>query len=200
MTNGRFHRKTKQTGITTTFMVVVVLFLFPASCSNESKEVVEVAFDPEHTYIMRTTDVSSLISDSGVTRYRLNTKEMIMYDKAKEPYWYFPQGVYIERFDTLFKVEASVKADTTYYWDKKGLAKLIGHVKIENLRGEQLETELLYWDRNKKQIYSDVYVRIDRQGKILTSIGFESDEGMADYKLYHPQGAFLVSESPPVTE
>ena len=48
-----------------------MLLLFSASCSKEHKEVVDVEFDPDKTYTMKATDVSSLISDSGITRYRL---------------------------------------------------------------------------------------------------------------------------------
>ena len=65
MTETRFLCKTNKYGITTTFAVVVMLLLFMASCGKENKEVVEVTFDPENTYTLRTTDVSSLISDSG---------------------------------------------------------------------------------------------------------------------------------------
>ena len=126
MTETRFLCKTGKYSITTTFAVVVMLLLFMASCGKENKEVVEVTFDPENTYTMRTTDATSLISDSGITRYRLNAKEWLVFGKAQEPHSYFPQGVYVEKFDSLFNVEASVKADTAYYWDKKGLYKLIG--------------------------------------------------------------------------
>ena len=107
-------------GITTTFVVVVMLLLFSASCSKEHKEVVDVEFDPDKTYTMKATDVSSLISDSGITRYRLKAKEWQIYGKAAEPHWYFPEGIYVEKFDTLFQTEASIKADTAYYYDKKG--------------------------------------------------------------------------------
>ena len=60
MTETRFLCKTNKYGITTTFAVVVMLLLFMASCGKENKEVVEVTFDPENTYTLRTTDVSSL--------------------------------------------------------------------------------------------------------------------------------------------
>ena len=43
-------------GITTTFVVVVMLLLFSASCSKEHKEVVDVEFDPDKTYTMMATD------------------------------------------------------------------------------------------------------------------------------------------------
>lgn len=92
MTETRFLGKTDKYGITTIFMVVVMLLLFMASCGKENKEVVEVEFDPENTYTMRTTDVVSLISDSGITRYRMNAKEWLVFGKAKEPYHYYPRG------------------------------------------------------------------------------------------------------------
>ena len=53
---------------------------------------VDVEFDPDKTYTMKATDVSSLISDSGITRYRLKAKEWQIYGKAAEPHWYFPRG------------------------------------------------------------------------------------------------------------
>ena len=70
----RFLCKTNNQGITTIFTVVVMLLLFTASCGSDNKEVVVVAFDPETTYTLKTTDYSTLISDSGITRYRLNAK------------------------------------------------------------------------------------------------------------------------------
>lgn len=54
---------------------------------------VDVEFDPDKTYTMKATDVSSLISDSGITRYRLKAKEWQIYGKAAEPHWYFPEDL-----------------------------------------------------------------------------------------------------------
>ena len=195
MTETRFLCKTNKYGITTTFAVVVMLLLFMASCGKENKEVVEVTFDPENTYTLRTTDVSSLISDSGITRYRMNAKEWLVFGKAKEPYSYFPQGVYVEKFDSLFNVEASVKADTAYYWDKKGLYKLIGHVGILSQEGKKLNTSILYFDQKEDQIYTDEYFELEEGDKIITGIGFKSNQNMTKYKIFNSQGTFPVSDT-----
>ena len=195
MTETRFLCKTNKYGITTTFAVVVILLLFMASCGKENKEVVEVTFDPENTYTLRTTDVSSLISDSGITRYRMNAKEWLVFGKAKEPYSYFPQGVYVEKFDSLFNVEASVKADTAYYWDKKGLYKLIGHVSILSQEGKKLDTSILYFDQKEDQIYTDEYFELEEGDKIITGIGFKSNQNMTKYKIFNSQGTFPVSDT-----
>lgn len=195
MTETRFLCKTNKYGITTTFAVVVMLLLFMASCGKENKEVVEVTFDPENTYTLRTTDVSSLISDSGITRYRMNAKEWLVFGKAREPYSYFPQGVYVEKFDSLFNVEARVKADTAYYWDKKGLYKLIGHVSILSQEGKKLDTSILYFDQKEDQIYTDEYFELEEGDKIITGIGFKSNQNMTKYKIFNSQGTFPVSDT-----
>lgn len=195
MTGSRFPSETNKYGITTTFVVVVMLLLFMASCGKEDKEMVEVEFDPENTYTMRTTDVSSLISDSGITRYRINAKEWLMFGKAKDPYSYLPQGVYVEKFDSLFNVEASVKADTAYYWDKKGLYKLVGHVSILSLEKRRLDTSLLFVDQKADKIHTDQYFELQEGEKIITGIGFESNQNMTKYKIFNSKGTFPISES-----
>ena len=182
MIKNRFLCKTNEQGITTIFAVVVMLLLFTASCNGDNKEVVVVAFDPETTYTLRTTDYTTQFSDSGITRYRAIAKEFLKFDKAKEPFSYFPEGIYVEKFDTLFNIEASLKADTAYNYEKKGLWK-------------KFETSLLFWDQKEEKVYSDKYIRIQEDDKIITGIGFESNQNMTQYKIFNSQGVFPVSES-----
>ena len=101
---------------------------------------------------METKGVSTLISDSGIIRYRLQAEDWRVFDKKKPPYWAFEEGVYLETFDTLFQMEANIKADTAYYYEKQKLWKLMGNVVIRNLKGEKFNTELLYWDQNTEKV------------------------------------------------
>ena len=181
--------------ITAALFAAVMFILLSTSCGKENKEVVDVSFDPEKSYTMKALDISMLISDSGITRYRLNTKKWLVFEKAAEPHWYFPDGVYVEKFDTLFRAEASIKADTAYYYDKKGLWKLIGNVKVSSLAGERFETSLLFWDQRTEKVYSDKFIRIEQAERVITGIGFESNQSMTLYKIFNPQGVFPVSES-----
>ena len=146
---------------------------------------------------MKTTDITSLISDSGITRYRMKAKEWLMFGKAKEPYSYLPQGVYVEKFDSLFNVETSIKADTAYHWDKKGLIKLIGHVNILTQDNKKLDTSILFIDQTEDRVYTDEYFELQEEEKIITGIGFESNLNMTKYKIFNSQGTFPVSESAP---
>ena len=198
MIEKRFLCKTKSNGIVTIFLIVTMLLLFVGSCTSTKKEVVAVVFNPDSSYIMRTTDVNTLISDSGITRYKLNAKEWLMFSKAKDPFWYFPEGIYIEKFDSLFNAEASVKADTAYYWEKKKLWKLIGNVKILSLENERFETSEMFWDQGKERIYSSKRVRIEKKDQIIIGKdGFESNQDMTKYSFINSEASFPVSEKAP---
>lgn len=193
----RFRGKTDILSITTTTSVVVMLLLFSVvllSCKPEVKEVVEVSSDPEKSYTMKATQVNTLISDSGITRYRVKAKEWLVFGNAKEPYSYFPEGIYVEKFDTTFHTEASIKADTAYYFDKKGLWRLIGNVEVESLQGERFNTSELFWDQKAEKVYSDKYIRIQQKEQIITGIGFESNQNMTRYRIFNSQGEFPVEE------
>ena len=185
-------------GITATPWVAVMLLFFMLACSGEPNEVVEVTFDPETTYTMKTTGVVSLISDSGVTRYRANAKEWLVYGKAQEPYWYFPKGIYVEKFDSLFQTEASIVADTAYYYDKQGLFQFVGQVEVKSLQGERFETEELFWNQKEDKVYSDRFIRIEQEDKIITGVGFESNQNMTRYTIRESRGVFPVDTSAPV--
>ncbi len=195
MIKNRFLCKTNRLGITTILAVVVMLLLFTSSCNGDKKEVVVVAFDPETTYTLRTTDYTTQFSDSGITRLRAIAKVHLKFDKAKEPFSYFPEGLYVEKFDTLFRTEASLKADTAYNYEKKGLWKFVGNVKVESLEGKTFETSLLFYDEKKEKVYSDKYIRIQEEDKIITGIGFESNQDMTKYKIFDSQGEIPINES-----
>lgn len=68
---------------------------------------------------MRTTGVTSFVSDSGMIRYKIITEEWLVYAKRNPSFWAFEKGLYLEKFDTLFRVDASIKADTAYYYEPK---------------------------------------------------------------------------------
>lgn len=172
---------------------VVMLLLFSA-CSGRHKDMGDAITERDSLPVMDTKEVMTLISDSGVTRYRINTEEWLVFDRKNPPYWAFEKGVYLEKFDSIFQVEASIKADTAYFFNKEELWKLMGNVHIQNLKGEQFDTELLYWDQRTQRIYSDEFIRIEQPDRIITGHGFESNQQMTVYTIRKPEGIFYVDE------
>jgi LPS export ABC transporter protein LptC len=148
-----------------------------------------VDVDAQTLPLTHAENILSLISDSGITRYRLQTKVWDVYSKNDTSYWHFPQGIYLERFDSLFNVTGSVKADTAYYFENKDLWQLIGNVYIVNLEGDTFETSELFWRRSepaysRNSIYTDKFVRIKRANQLIMSQGLKSNQAMDDYIFY----------------
>ena len=183
----------KNASITIVLGAMVMLLLF-SSCSGKKKELGDAITERDSMAGMDTRGVTTLVSDSGVTRYRINTEEWLVFDRKNPPYWAFEKGVYLEKFDSIFQVEASIKADTAYFFNKEELWKLMGNVHIQNLKGEQFDTELLYWDQRTQRIYSDEFIRIEQPDRIITGHGFESNQQMTVYTIRKPEGIFYVDE------
>lgn len=183
----------KMTSITIACGVMVMLVLF-SSCSGRKKELGAAITERDSLPVMDTRGVVTLVSDSGVIRYRVNAEEWKVYDRKSPSYWSFEKGVYVEKFDSLFQVEASIKADTAYYYDKQKLWKLISNVHIQNLKGEKFDTELLFWDQNKQKVYSDKEVRIEQPDQIIYAVGFESNEQLTKYTFFKTNGIFYIDE------
>ena len=183
----------KNASITIVLGAMVMLLLF-SSCSGKKKELGDAITELDSMAVMDTRGVTTLVSDSGVTRYRINTEEWLVFDRKNPPYWAFEKGVYLEKFDSIFQVEASIKADTAYFFNKEELWKLMGNVHIQNLKGEQFDTELLYWDQRTQRIYSDEFIRIEQPDRIITGHGFESNQQMTVYTIRKPEGIFYVDE------
>ena len=185
-----YHRNTS---ITIVLGAMVMLLLF-SSCSGRKKDLGAAITERDSLPVMDTRGVTTLISDSGITRYRINTEEWLVFDRKNPPYWAFEKGVYLEKFDSLFQVDASIKADTAYFYNKEELWKLMGNVDVKNLKGERFNTDLLYWDQRKQKVYSDQFIRIEQPDRIITGRGFESNQQMTVYTIRQPEGIFYVDE------
>lgn len=167
-----------------------MLFLIPTSCQKEKTETVPNFEDRRQVPGMAADSVTTLISDSGVVRYKVIAQVWNVYDQSEDPYWHFPEGFYFERFNDSLAVESVVEGDTALYFTKGKLWVLRNNVKIMNLSGEKFETNLLYWDQNRHEVYSDSFIRIEQKNQILTGYGFKSNEQLTKYTIFKIKGIF----------
>lgn len=171
-----------------------VMFLFLPACGSKEKPMAAAVDKKDSLPDMKTTGVTTLISDSGTIRYKIITEEWLIYNQRNPPFWVFEKGIYLEKFDSVFHVDASIKADTAYYYEPKKLWELRGNVHIQNQQGDKFDTELLFWDQTKEKIYSDKYIRIEQIDKILTGYGFESNQQLTAYQIFNNTGIFTVED------
>ncbi len=139
-------------------------------------------------------DVTTLISDSGITRYRIKANKWLIFDKADTPYWEFPAGIYLEKFNADLESDATVEADYAYYNEPAQRWTLRGNVRAVNVDGEQFETPLLYWDQKSESVYSDSSIVITKARSIIKGVGFRSNQEMTNYTILRPTGVFPIEE------
>jgi len=179
----------------TTMFIVVMLFLSFA-CNRPTKpEIVQIESDPSLIPTLHATDITTVISDSGITRYRISAPQWDIYDKVPDPYWEFPYGIHLERFDMNLQVDANIHSKYARFFVNKKLWELKNDVKATNLKGELFETEQLFWDQNSQKIYSDSLIKVTQTTQIINAIGFESDQSMNYYVFRNVTGIFPVDES-----
>ena len=104
--------------------------------------------------------------------------------------WTFEKGVFFEQFDQNFHVEAYVQADTAWYFDQIKLWHLRGRVRIRNVNGLVYQSEELYWDGLKHELYSNVFSKVTTPERTLQGTYFRSDEHMARYEVSNSVGSF----------
>lgn len=186
----------------TKIAVTCILFccIFMISCNKKSNTFQVVPVDAKTMPISRTEDVLSLISDSGITRYRLKAKVQEIYTHP-EDYWYFPEKIYVEQFDSLLQVKATIEADTAYYFLKKELLQWIGNVVVKNLEGTTFETSELFWDgkapaNSRDAIYTHKLAKVTRANGDYQygRLGFKSDVYLNEPQLYAVGGEMSVKE------
>lgn len=172
-----------------------VALLFFSSCHHNKKQYTDAITCRDSVSTITTRDITSLVSDSGVVRYRIVAPLWEVFDRLDPPKWAFEEGVYLEKFADSLTIDATVKADTAYYYDIEKLWELRGNVHIENLQKEIFDTSILFWNQQQERVWSDEYICIRQaNGTIIKGYGFQSNQQFTNYTIRNTQGTFPIDE------
>ena len=164
--------------------------LFLVSCSDVKEHTAPPIYDRDSVSMMTSYGVNTLISDSGVIKYRIVTERWDVNTVKNPSRWTFEKGVFFEQFDEQFHVQAYIQADTAWYFDQKKLWHLRGRVRIRNINGLIYESEELFWDGLKHELYSNVFSKVVTPERSMEGTYFLSDERMRHYTVTNSKGSF----------
>ena len=180
-------------------MAAAMVLLLP-SCSNGDEKVGPDIGERDSLPTLKSIGVSTLISDSGVIRYKIISEDWYIYEKKDPPHWSFEKGLFVERFDASFQVDAFISCDTAYFYNLQELWELRGRVLVKNLKHETFKTSLLFWDQRAHRIYSSAYMEIDGETRKLSGYNFSSNEQMTDYIIHSSKGQFPLEDTDPTPQ
>ena len=164
------------------------------SCQSEDGANLPNVENRDSLPVLKSYGISTLISDSGIIRYKIIAEDWFVYDRTTPHRWSFEKGLFLEKFDQQFHVEAYINCDTAYYYEEIRTWELRGRVLVKNTKGETFKTSLLYWDMNTHIIHSPAYMKVDGIEQDLDGYNFRSNEQMTDYIIHSSSGAFPMGE------
>ena len=115
----------------TAVLGAAVMLILPFSCTEEEKHHAPAIAEKDSLPFMQSRGISTLISDSGVIRYKIVAEEWNIYNTTNPPKWTFLKGILLEKFDSTFHIDWFVQADTAYCHNQQ-LWELRGRVVIRN--------------------------------------------------------------------
>ena len=131
-------------------------------------------------------------SDSGVMLGKLITPELHDFESGDRE---LPRGGFLEFYDREGKMTSTMRSDYAYFSKEDELWRIEGNVILKNIEsGEALNTEQLYWKPAKGDVYTDKFVRIERENEILTGVGLTAKQDFSSYVISNPQGVFNLDE------
>lgn len=165
------------------------------SCnSSDGKTAADAILDEDYPQMV-THNVSMIISDSGVIKYRIEAPTWERFETG-DAYDRFPDSVLVEQIDSLFVVHTSLRADTAYRYESKNLVHLIDNVRAVSEKGERFFSDDLYLDMKHDSVYSESDIRIEREDNIIIGKGFHSNGNFTRYTILQTSGIFPVRETP----
>lgn len=172
------------------FTIVTSIFI---SCDKHKNNKI-IATDRKNLPQVTADSITTIISDSGIIRYRIFAYKWDIYDRKDTPYWDFPYGIRFERFASNLIVDAEVECDKAIYYNQLELWKLNDNIKAVNLQGEQFYTNELFWDQKKEKVYCDSAIKIIQSDRIIEGFGFESNQTFTKYTIRHPKGVIPIDK------
>ena len=176
-------------------MVVIALAVttFVVSCKSEVEiETLDLSALPVQTV----RGMKAVQTSNGVLQMRMESKLLERYNNDSLSYELFPEGFDVYAYNEAGELETQITSDVakhTTTQKKEEKWEAYGNVVITNfLKGERMETDTLYWDREKGKIYTHCLVKMYSPSGYMQGFGMESDEMARNASIKRPFDSYGI--------
>lgn len=169
------------------------MLLFFSACSNKVEEV-RFYSKSERIPIETQRDLHLIYTDSTFKRMEMKAPLAESYPNLNEPQREFRRGLKVRFFDPQGQEDSRLRADYALQLVNKGLWEARGNVVVNNRKGEQLNTEKLFWDSQQEIIYTDAFVKLTTPEEVIMGEGFKADQNFSNYEIYRVTGTINVED------
>ncbi len=178
--------------------VSTVAFIF-FSCKSKIAET--EGLDLSTAPLQVVDSVRMLQTNKGKVEIRVQTGRMERYQTDTSSYELFPEGIWVYAYTTDGELESTIVADAARHDEKSDEKKdeegdvwmAFGNVVVRNvIKDETMETDTIYWDRTRKEIYTDCYIRMYSPDGFMQGFGMRSDERARNAVIQRPFNSYGV--------
>lgn len=135
---------------------------------------------------------------NGIVGMRMEADLMERFDNDSCSMETFPKGLAVYAYTEDGLLETTIFSDNAIHETKKDREgseswSAFGNVTVQNvIKQETMETDTIYWDRAKGEIYTDCYVRMASPDGFMQGYGMRSDERARNSIILRPFNSFGV--------
>lgn len=158
------------------------------------------AINLKETPVQVVDNMFAVQTKDGLVLQRMEAPVMERYSTDSLDYEYFPKGISVYAYTQEGLLETYIRSDEARHISgtKKAKGELweaYGNVVLSNIIKKQtMETDTLYWDRNKEELYTDCYVKLYSEQGMMQGKGMRSDDRARNAILLSVFDSFGVAE------
>jgi len=167
--------------------IALGLVFFTTACENDPSEVAALFADqrPDAEII---SGFKTIYSDSARIKVRISGDLMLRYQDNGQFIQQFPDGVFVEFFDEEGDITSTLASKYGIRNEAEESVLVQDSVVWLATTGDRLDTDELVWEAKEEKIYSDKFVRVIQGDKLITGVGFESNQAFTRSKVRAIQG------------
>lgn len=173
------------------FMGIIMFF---ASCERSNIEKINEITSELNAPSLSIENTEIIYSENALIKTKVISKEINRYLNIEEPYTEFPQGLFVEFYDTLQNPTSYIKANYAIYQETTQIWTAENDVESVNSEGDTLNTEYLIWNQETGKVYSDRYVRITNNDGVIHGKGFEANQDLSNWQIKQTSGTISVED------
>ena len=170
---------------------------FVVSCKGKIEQT--DAYKLGQVPLQTVNDMFAVQTDKGIVNMRIEAGVMEHYETDTMSMDVFPKGMSVFGYTDEGFLESVIVADearhlmpSAGYGDE--VWEAYGDVVIHNvLKRETMETDTIYWDQSKKEIYTDCYVKMYSPDVFMQGYGMRSDDHARNAVLRLPFNGYAVT-------
>ena len=169
-------------------LIILSLVVTVLSCANDMDTVnkfIDTEIEPDVLY----ENIEVLYSDSARLQMKMRTPLIKIFTSATEQREEFPEGIHVWFYEKTGELKAEITANWAKHYVNTDLWEAQSNVVVTDDEGKKLETEQLFFDQKKGEVYSEKYTKMTKDGSYEgAGETFWAKHDFTEYKFSNKSG------------